>query len=318
MNAMILAAGLGTRMAPLSDHIAKPALPILDEPLILRLARQVAAAGATRLVVNAHAHAETLRDALRDAPIPVEISLERELLGSGGGIGAARQLLAGEGPFLVLNGDMALDLDLASLVATHRRTRALVTLALRDDPRKLEFGTIGYDGAGRVRRITSRIDLGGESACGLFIGVHVIDPRILPRMPDGAFEILPALYVPALRDGEHLQAWIHPLESRWWPVGSPAELLDANLRALRELGASAQRVGSGARVDGELIEPVWIGPGAILEHGACAGPGAIIGGGARVPRGASLRDALVLGGKRAPAATLSRAIVYADGVFCNA
>jgi NDP-sugar pyrophosphorylase family protein len=315
---MILAAGLGTRMAPLSAAIAKPALPLLDEPLVLRLARQLAAAGATQLVVNAHARPETLQAALRDSPIPVEISLEPALLGSGGGIGAARALLDGDGPFVVVNGDMALDLDLDSMLATHRRTRALVTLALRDDPRKNEFGTIGYDGDGRVRRITARIDLGGESACGLFIGVHVIDPRIFPRMPDGAFEILPALYVPALREGERLQAWLQPTSARWWPVGSPGELLDANLRALREGGCRSRHVAPGARVAGELIEPVWIGPGAVVERGACAGPAAVVGHGARVPAGAELREVLVLGERCAPAAPLSRAVVYGDGVFCNA
>jgi NDP-sugar pyrophosphorylase family protein len=315
---MILAAGLGTRMAPLSNAIAKPALPLLDEPLILRLARQLAAAGATRLVVNAHAHPETLRDALRAAPIPVELSLEPGLLGSGGGICAARALLDGDGPFVVVNGDMALELDLASMLDTHRRTQALVTVALRDDPRKNEFGTIGYDRDGRVRRITSRLDLGGESDCGLFIGVHVIDPRIFSRMPGGAFEILPALYVPALRDGERLQAWLQPISARWWPVGSPGELLDANLRALRERGSAARHVGAGARVEGELVAPVWIGAGARVERGARAGPDAVIGRGARLPAGAALREALVLAEQRAPAASLSRAVVHGDGVYCDA
>jgi NDP-sugar pyrophosphorylase family protein len=315
---MVLAAGLGTRMAPLTAAIAKPALPLLDEPLVLRLARQLAAAGADRLVVNAHTHPASLREALREAPLPVEFSLEPELLGSGGGIGAARAVLEGNEPFIVANGDMVLDLDLPALLRAHRRAGALVTLALRDDPRKKEFGTIGYDGNGRVRRITSRIDLGGEVGCGLFIGVHVIDPRIFARMPGGSFEILPAVYVPALSDGEVLQTWLQPREERWWPVGSPAELLDANLLALRERGARARCIGPGARVEGDLAPPVWIGAGAVVERGACAGPGAVIGRGARLPAGASLRESLVLAGTRAPAAGLRRAVVHADEVWCDA
>ncbi|HXZ86193.1 MAG TPA: NDP-sugar synthase [Myxococcota bacterium] len=315
---MILAAGLGTRMAPLSSTHAKPALPLLDEPLVLRLARQLAAAGAERLVINAHAHPESLREALRDAPLPVDFSLEPELLGSGGGIAAARPALDGEDPFIVANGDMVLDLDLPALLEAHRRAGALVTLALRDDPRKKEFGTIGYDSHGRVRRITSRIDLGGEVGCGLFIGVHVIEPRIFARMPRGAFEILPAVYVPALRDGETLQTWLQPVDERWWPVGSPAELLDANLRALRERGARARCLGAGALVRGALEPPVWIGAGAVVEAGASAGPDAVIGRDARVPRGAALRETLLLPGTRAPARGLRRAIVHADEAWCDA
>jgi NDP-sugar pyrophosphorylase family protein len=315
---MILAAGLGTRMAPLSAATAKPALPLLDEPLVLRLARQLAAAGAERLVINAHAHPDSLRAALRDAPLPVEISLEPELLGSGGGIAAAREALDGDAPFVVVNGDMVLDLDLPGLLAAHRQAGALVTLALRDDPRKKEFGTIGYDSAAQVRRITSRIDLGGEVGCGLFIGVHVIEPRIFARMPGGAFEILPAVYVPALREGEPLHAWLQPLAQRWWPVGSPSELLDANLRALRERGARARCLGPGAEVRGELEAPVWIGAGAVVEAGARAGPDAVIGRGARLPRGAALREALQLPGTRAPARDLRRAVVHADEAWCDA
>jgi mannose-1-phosphate guanylyltransferase/phosphomannomutase len=315
---MILAAGLGTRMAPLSASVAKPALPLLDEPLVLRLARQLAAAGVERLVVNAHAHAETLRTALQAAPLPVEISLEPELLGSGGGIAAARAALDGGEAFVVVNGDMVLDVDFADLLATHRRAGALVTLALRDDPRKKDFGTIGYDSRGRLRRITSRVDLGGETACGLFIGVHVIEPRIFSRMPNGAFEILPDLYVPALRDGEPFAAWLQPSTARWWPVGSPGELLDANLRALRETAASAGRISPDAAIQGELVPPVWIGAGARVERGACAGPDAVVCRGARLPRGAVLRESLVLPGRRAPARELRRAVVHADEGWCDA
>jgi NDP-sugar pyrophosphorylase family protein len=315
---MILAAGRGERMAPLSRRIAKPALPVLDEPLVLRLARQLGAAGVERLVVNSHAHPDSLRRALRDAPVPVEISHEAQLLGSGGGIAAARAVLDTGEPFVVVNADMVIDLDLPALLESHRGAAPLATLALRDDPRKREFGTIGYDGTRRVRRITSRIDLGGEAACGLFIGVHVIEPRAFERMPRGAFEIVPDLYVPALRAGESIASWLQPGSARWWPVGTPAELLDANLRALGELGPAARCVDRAAVVDGELEPPVWIGAGAIVEAGATAGPQAVIGAGARLVRGASLREALALPGARCPARALRRAVVHADEVWCDA
>lgn len=154
MKAMILAAGLGTRMAPLARACAKPALPVRDVPVILRLVRQLAAGGAERAIVNCHAHPQSLRDALRHSPLPIDWILEPEPRGSGGGILGARALLEGGGAFLVVNGDMCLELDVPALVARHRERGALVTLALRDDDRKREFGSIGYDRHGNVCRIT--------------------------------------------------------------------------------------------------------------------------------------------------------------------
>ncbi|MFI5314902.1 MAG: NDP-sugar synthase, partial [Myxococcota bacterium] len=167
---MVLAAGLGTRMAPLARLCAKPALPVLDVAVILRLARALAAAGVERAIVNTHAHPETLHAALRHSPLPIDWLREPEPRGSGGGILGARHLLDDGAPFLVVNGDMCLELDFGALLKRHAESGSLATLALRDDPRKREFGSIGYDRAGHVCRITERIDLAREKASGLFIG----------------------------------------------------------------------------------------------------------------------------------------------------
>ncbi len=154
---MILAAGLGERMQPVSGRCAKPALPVLDEPLVARMLRQLAEQGIESAVLNLHAHPESVREAAGGAAIPVEFSSEPELLGSGGGIRAARTRLEPGGRFLVLNGDMWLDLDLRAFLEAHERAGAVATLALRDDPRKRRFGTIGYNGGGSVCRITDLV-----------------------------------------------------------------------------------------------------------------------------------------------------------------
>src|SRR4029450_8048553 len=111
----------------------------------------------------------------------------------------------------------------------HHKRGALVTLGLRDDDRKREFGSIGYDRDGHVCRITERIDLGGEKASGLFIGVQVMSAGIFARMPArAAFEIIPDVFVPAPREGEKIATWLQPSRAAWAPVGTPAELLAAN------------------------------------------------------------------------------------------
>ncbi len=303
MRAMILAAGVGSRMQPLSEHWPKPALPVLDRSLLARMVESLAAQGVGEVVVNAHPNSERLHESLPDAPVPILYSEEPRLLGSGGGILAARRWLEGEGTFLVLNGDMLIELDVAALLETHRRSGAVATIALRDDPRKADFGTIGYGEDPVVTRITERIDVGGEQGCGLFAGVHAMEPEIFECMPDcGEFGILDAVYIPLLRARRTLGAWLQPPEARWTPVGTPRDLLDANLAALGD----------------ETGDPagVWIGEGAQVADDARVGPRAVVGAGAAVPDGAVMRDALLLPCARLQAgACLERAIGYDTRVW---
>ncbi len=318
MKAMILAAGLGTRMGALARTQAKPALPVLDVPVVLRMARTLAENGVSRVVVNTHAHPESLHRALARAPVPVDWVEEPELRGSGGGIRGARAWLEDDEPFLVLNGDMCLDLDVRALLAHHRARGALLTLALRHDPREREFGSIGYDANGDVRRITERIDLRGEKGSGLFIGVQLMEQSILSRLPESArFEIIPELWLPALREGARVTSWLQPAGARWWPVGSPHELLDANLAALdSELPQGGVRVDASARVDGKLTGRVWIGAEAVVETGARVGPNAVVCRGARVGADARLEHAVALPEANVEAgAQLARAIAFGSEVW---
>lgn len=315
---MILAAGLGTRMAPLARTLAKPALPVLDVPVALRLVRALAEQGISRVVVNTHAQPRSVHTALEDSPVPIDWVEEPELRGSGGGVSGARAQLDGDEPFLVLNGDMCLELDVAALLARHRARGALVTLALRDDPRKRDFGAIGYDANGDVRRITERIDLGGEKGSGLFIGVQVMEPGVFARMPTSErFEIIPEVWVPALRAGVRIASWVQPAAARWWPVGSPGELLDANLAAIdAAAGAEGVQIDPRSRVAGTIVGPAWIGVGAEIEAGARIGPRAVVSRDARIGANARLENALALPGARvAPGARLVRAIAFGDEVW---
>jgi mannose-1-phosphate guanylyltransferase len=321
VKAMILAAGLGTRMAPLARSCAKPALPVLDVPVVTRLVRALAASGVERAIVNTHAHPESLHAALADSPLPIDWLAEPAPRGSGGGILGARNLLGEHESFLIVNGDMCLELDFAALYAHHNRSGALATLAVRADSRKHEFGSIGYDREGHVCRITDRIDLGSEKASGLFIGVQVMSPEIFARMPTrDAFEIIPDVYLPALRDGLSIATWLQPESDAWWPVGTPRELLDANLAALRhELGSDSVRVAPSARVDGRVTGPAWIGAHAVIEAGAEIGPAAVVSAGAAIRAGARLEAALALpdSGVRA-GESLVRAIAFGREVWRDA
>jgi len=324
VKAMLLAAGLGDRMQPISRARAKPALPILDEPLIARLIRQLAAQGVSSVVINVHAHPETLERVVRDAPIQVSFSREPELLGSGGGIRAARALLDREGRFLVLNGDMGLDLDLPAFLEAHERSGSLATLGLRDDPRKQRFGSIGYDADGSVCRITDLVSVRTEKGSALFIGAQMLEPAIFEKMPERAvFSVFEDLYAPMLRRGERVATWLQPPSAAWWPVGSPAELLEANLEALDRLvriEPGVVREGESSRIEGAVIGPVWIGEDAHVEAGARVGPWAVVGAGAEVPGGWEVEESLWLPdarpGAREPR-SLRRAVAFDAEVWVD-
>jgi mannose-1-phosphate guanylyltransferase len=329
MRAMILAAGLGTRMAPLTERVPKPALPVLGEPMILRMIRQLTAQGIERIVVNVHAHADVMAQAVASAPRPVELSVEKELLGSLGGIRAARRHLDGQQPFLVLNADMVVDVDLVQLARVHRESRALATLVLREDPRKHAFGTIGYQEDGAVRRITDQISVGsvaGEKGSGLFTGIQLLSPEILERLPERPVShLFQDLYVPLLREGARVFAAHMDPADAWWPVGTPRELLDANLLALdaeltrRGSPPDAVLADSSARIEGQVVGPAWIGPGARVPPGARLGPRVVLDARAEVPDRLAASEMLFLGGSRPQACEpLRRAIAYDREVWRDA
>jgi mannose-1-phosphate guanylyltransferase len=325
MRAMILAAGLGTRMAPLSQIMPKPALPILDEPMILGMIRSLARQGVDLVVVNTHAHPHRLEEALQGAPIPVVVSAEPSLLGSAGGIRAARRHLEPAGPFVVLNADMRIELDLPALSRAHQHAGALATLLLRDDPRKQRFGTIGYLGTGdtqRVCRITDRIRTDAESGSGLFTGVQMMDPDIFEAFPASAeSHLMSDVYVPLLRSGRKLAASLQRGDAIWWPVGTPAELLDANLRSLRERAehGEALLIHPSARIHGQIRGPAWIGEGAEIASGASLGPDVVVGAHTLVPDGFRASEMLFLSSSRPPLGDpLKRAIAFDQEVWRDA
>ena len=171
-------------MAPLARHCAKPALPVLDVPVLARLVRALAAGGVERVIVNTHAHPEQLC-ARRCATHRCRStgSTSRRRAAAAAAFYGARELLGGDEPFLVVNGDMCLELDFAALVARHRRAERWPRWRCATIRASVDFGSIGYDRDGHVCRITDRIDLGSEKASGLFIGVQVMSPAIFARMP---------------------------------------------------------------------------------------------------------------------------------------
>jgi mannose-1-phosphate guanylyltransferase len=298
---MIVAAGRGTRLRPLTDLRPKPALPVRGLPLVAYQLALLARHGVTQVVINLHHLPELLMDAARRwCPPGVELrfSLEPELLDTGGAIRAVADFLRESDPCLLIGGDMLLDCDLGALIERHRARRSALTLLLRDDPRAESFGSIGIDAQGCVRRIGSRFDLGGATRAGLYTWVNVVSASALAGLPDReVFGHLDHWIAPRLAAGARdIHAELAAPEDCFWePVGTPSEYLAANLRPLRlsYLDAEAVARGTGVRFE----------------------PGLVIGAGATLGAGASLRHTVVWDSESVPPGLRAEEGVFAGGSF---
>jgi len=307
VRAMIVAAGLGTRLLPLTRLLPKPALPVRGVPLVAFQLALLARSGVTEVAINTHHLPEALEHAARawcPPGVALRFSHERELLGTGGGIRRMADFLRESDPCLLLGGDMVLDADLGALLAWHRAGGHDASLLLRDDPRADRFGTIGVDSEGRVRRIASRFDLGSERRAGVYAWANVVASAAFEVLPDReAFGHLDDWWAPALaRGAADVRGFVAAAsEVLWEPIGTPAEYLAANLAPLAlsylDVGAATRRAGAEVRL------------------GADGRPDVIIGAGARLGRGVSLRRAVVFAGEDVPEGLRAEGGVFAGGAF---
>jgi NDP-sugar pyrophosphorylase family protein len=227
MKAMILAAGVGSRLRPLTDTVPKALIEIDRVPMLEITARRLQAAEVTELIVNAHHHAQMVADfcggLARRLGLRIEVSREDDLLlDTGGGLKKASAFFDDGKPFLVHNADVLSDLDLAQLMAAHKKSRALATLVVRRRPttRPLIFSK-----AGKLERRGKEGELGMQ-----FCGIYAVSPRLFEKLTeDGVFSITDA-FLRLAAEGASIKAF--PFEGFWADIGDPEKLTRARKYAL--------------------------------------------------------------------------------------
>ncbi|MCS6926489.1 MAG: NDP-sugar synthase [Candidatus Binatia bacterium] len=213
MRAMILAAGFGTRLQPLTHRLPKALIPVAGRPLIEYGLLFLKSHGIAEVVINLHHLGEQIRTALGDGRrygLRITYSCEEQLLETGGGIKQAQPFLDGD-TFVVLNCDTIIDLDLEALVAVHRRTRAVATLVLRPDTDAVRYGLVETDASHRIRRLRGYPPaVEGPLFPYMFTGLQVLEPRVFAFMPaEKPFSTTRELYPRMLHAGEPLFGYIH-------------------------------------------------------------------------------------------------------------
>ncbi len=207
MKAMILAAGFGTRLRPLTDETPKPLLPVASRPLIHYVLLLLKKYGITDVFINVHYLGHKIIQEIGNGSrfgMNVTYSEEPEILGTGGGIKKIATALARE-TFLVINADILIDLNLDKVIEFHHRKKGAATLVLREDPDVERFGPIEIDGKDQVRNILGKFDWNGEVMRRLmFTGVHLLEPKVLDFIPPRSFYSITDAYIEMVRQNEKL------------------------------------------------------------------------------------------------------------------
>ena len=277
---MLLCAGLGTRLRPLTEQLPKPLVPIGDRSILEHIAERLARAGFDSLVLNTHWLPETFPSVLTRLPIPARTVHEPEIRGTAGGIAGARHLL-GSGPILLWNGDILVEPPVAELME-----QVGDGLCMAIAPRPQGMGSVGCDAMGRVVRLRGE-RFGEETAGGDYVGVAALGERCLRELPAKGC-LVGDWALPELRRGGRVRAV--EIDGTWVDAGDRAAYLAANLDWLNRRGLEA-----------------WCGPEALVGPGVTLRE-SVIGAGAQVSGKGELYQVVVWPGAEVEA-PLERSVV---------
>lgn len=266
LPALVLTAGLGTRLDPITRLVAKPAVPLAGRALIERVLEGLVAQGVTDAVLNLHHRPDTITSIVGDGThlgLGVRYSWESPILGSAGGPRRALALLDAD-TFLIVNGDTICDVALAPMIAAHRASGANVTMAVVPNPAPNRYNGILLDEHDRVSGFVPR---GHAVRSWHFVGVQVVQAAVFASLPDGVpAETVHGVYrsmVASERGG--LRG--HRVNDRFFDVGTPRDYLDAALALSSQHALDAgAAIAPGARVTRSVVWPgATVGPHAVLD-----------------------------------------------------
>jgi mannose-1-phosphate guanylyltransferase len=321
MRAMILAAGLGTRLRPITYAVPKPMVPVLNRPVMEHTVRLLARHGFSEAIANLHWFPETIEGHFGDGSafgLDLTYSLEEKLLGTAGGVRNVADYLGDS--FLVVAGDALTDLDFRAMREFHESHDGIATLATKRVPDTDQYGVVIAGEDGRIQGFQEKPDPAEAlsdlaNTCIYMFRREIFDffpepgtskaagPDDPPGFTDWAMDVFPALL-----EGD-IPFYSHEIDAYWNDIGNLDELRQGNLDALHgavEVEPGAPEVAEGVRATSslngaEVTAPALIGDGVEVGAGVRIDGPAIVGDGCRIGDRAQIRDSILLEGAEVPA-----------------
>ncbi|NLD36241.1 MAG: NDP-sugar synthase [Desulfatiglans sp.] len=266
MKAMIMAAGFGTRLKPLTDHIPKALVPVLNRPILERNIEYLAEYGIKDIIINAHYHMEQMECYIKGCKIPgvnLSISLEPdEILGTGGGLSKCRPFLKDD-TFILINSDILTDIHLDQAIKSHMGSGAIVTMVLHDFQRFNQVEVINNT----VTKIHRDIAPGRFA----FTGIHVLSPHIFDWLPPkGYSDIISECYTPMIESGKTINT--HMATGHYWHDTGTIESYKMANKDLLEVENKRFIKGKNTCIDPSVKLINWV----IIGNNVCIGKDTII------------------------------------------
>ena len=295
MKAMILAAGFGTRLRPLTDKVPKPMVPILNRPILEHTIHLLRTHGIHDIVVNLHHLPEMIKAHFgdgKDFGVQLHWSHEPEILGTAGGIKKAQQWLD-SGSFLVINSDVVMDIDLSKVISFHEEQGSALTLVVREGDSPEQCDPIEVDDNDRIVHMvgTSSMNLPDDTTRVLFTGIQVMEPEIFDRIPENKFygtttDVFPGM----LEDELPMFAYWH--HDYWKDIGTIQSYLDVHKDLLDGRMAGGLPLENNNTAGGHLTQPILIGKNCKIADTATIGPYAVLGDNCTVEDHATIENSI--------------------------
>lgn len=302
MKAMILAAGFGTRLFPLTIDRTKPAIPFLGKPLVGYVAEYIARFGITDIVVNLHHQPQSVIDVLGDGSdfgVNIKYTVESPaILGTSGALDYAREHLEDD-TFIIVNGKIITDIDIGAAIETHKRLGAVATMVLKENHKREKFtvvetkdGFIDHFGphATPVTEAELRDTEHPIPVPLMFTGIHIVEPALLDMIPKGVYsDTVTDIYIPHIKNGGKIG--VHIAHGDWYELSTIPRYLDISLAMMKSgdvhFGRNCTMSGMASVKDSVIWDDVTIGDGVTLYR-------TIVADGVNIPAGEQFENVAIV------------------------
>ena len=294
MKAMILAAGFGTRLKPLTNEFPKPLFPVLNRPILEHALHFLSTHGIREIAINLHHKSEKIIDYFgdgKDFGVNLHFSKEEKILGTAGGIKKLQSFFKNE-TFLVINSDILADVDLNNVLKFHKEKKSKLTLVVRQDPNAEKYDSIQRIDEGRIVHFLGRSIKNSEPTTQvMFTGIQIMEPEIFSRIPENKFcgtveDVFPGM----IQDELPVYSFLH--KGYWIDMGTSETYIQAQMDALD--GKMPLKISSSKNPEGALVvPPVHIGKGCEISQDAQVGPYTVLGDGCRIRPGAVVKNSIL-------------------------